>query len=122
MRKARRKKMIAVYVRVSSKQQSIKSQIPDLKRDIEAQGYDDSLVQTYEDRATGKNMDRPGWNMRDQSNIPVHIWCSTKKLFNVDAYKRGDFKQFYLDPRTRVDYLKWAPFLLAAEDFKRKKR
>lgn len=39
------------------------------------------------------------------------------ELFNVSAYKSGDFKRFFADPRTRVEYLKWAPLLLAAEDW-----
>ncbi len=37
------------------------------------------------------------------------------ELLNISAYKRGDFKQFYKDPNTRVDYLQWAPLLLTAE-------
>lgn len=40
-----------------------------------------------------------------------------KKLLNVSAYTPGDFKQFFADPRTRAEYLKWAPLLLAAEEF-----
>lgn len=39
------------------------------------------------------------------------------QLLNVDAYKPGDFKQFFADPRTRQEYLKWAPLMLAAEDY-----
>ena len=39
-------------------------------------------------------------------------------VLNVDAYQAGDFKQFFADPRTRVDYLKWAPLLLEAEEYK----
>ncbi len=38
-------------------------------------------------------------------------------LLNVSAYRPGDYLQFYADPRTRADYLKWAPLLLAAEDW-----
>lgn len=40
-----------------------------------------------------------------------------EKLFNVDAYKPGDFRQFYADPRTRAKYLRWAPALLMAEEY-----
>lgn len=46
-------------------------------------------------------------------NLVVHL----DELFNVSGYKPGDYKQFYRDPRTRRDYLKWAPFLLGAEDY-----
>lgn len=48
--------------------------------------------------------------------IPCSLAVSADKLLNISAYKVGDFKQFYADPRTRADYLKWAPLLLTAED------
>lgn len=48
--------------------------------------------------------------------------CSVSKLLNVDAYVPGDYLQFYADPRTRAQYLKWAPLLLAAEDWHAGKR
>lgn len=54
--------------------------------------------------------------------IPSRFKCSTSKLLNVSAYTPGDYKQFYADPRTRADYLKWAPLLLAAEDFYARKK
>ena len=60
-------KQIAIYVRVSTAQQTTRSQQADLKRWIEAQGLD-GQVQWYEDKATGKNMDRPGWQ-RLQASI-----------------------------------------------------
>jgi hypothetical protein len=43
----------------------------------------------------------------------------TQKLngVNVSAYKPGEHLQFFQDPRTRAKYMKWAPMLLAAEDF-----
>jgi hypothetical protein len=40
-----------------------------------------------------------------------------RALFNVEAYTPGEYKRFYADPRTRARYLKWAPFLLGAEDW-----
>lgn len=36
----------------------------------------------------------------------------------VDNYQLGDYKQFFRDPRTRADYLQWAPLLLVAEEYK----
>jgi hypothetical protein len=50
---------------------------------------------------------------------PIKCSCQVPldKLFAVEAYKPGDFRQFFDDPRTRADYIKWAPFLLAAEDY-----
>lgn len=53
---------------------------------------------------------------RDETGINTSFTCPTNHLLNVDAYTPGDFKIFFTDPRTRKDYLKWAPFLLAAED------
>jgi len=52
-------KHVAVYIRVSSKNQDTRSQEPDLKKWADAQ---DEPVQWYKDRFTGKTMDRPGWN------------------------------------------------------------
>ncbi|MFL1449234.1 hypothetical protein ACI77O_12635 [Pseudomonas tritici] len=43
------------------------------------------------------------------------------KLFNVSAYKLGDYLKFFTDPRTRSKYLEWAPMLLSAEDYHRGK-
>lgn len=49
--------------------------------------------------------------------IPCSIKVADKALLNVSAYKPGDFKQFFADPRTRQEYLKWAPLLMAAEEY-----
>lgn len=65
---------------------------------------------------------RETWRHDRGGNIPVNFKCSKTKLLNLDAYKPGDYKQFYEDPRTRADYLKWAPLLLVAEDFYGKKQ
>ena len=51
-------KHVAIYVRVSSESQDTKSQEPDLQRWENAQ---DVEVKWYQDKATGTNMDRPGW-------------------------------------------------------------
>jgi len=40
-----------------------------------------------------------------------------EKIFNISAYKLGDYKRFFNDPRTRQEYLQWAYFLLSAEDY-----
>ncbi len=50
------------------------------------------------------------------------ITINSDHLLNVSAYKPGDFQQFYRDPRTRQEYLKWAPLLLMAEDYHAGKR
>ena len=51
-------KHLAVYVRVSSRRQDHKSQLPDLERWAAAQSQP---VVFYRDKFTGKTMDRPGW-------------------------------------------------------------
>ncbi len=51
---------IAIYVRVSSKKQDFRSQLPDLKQWVAAYA-EGATVQWYDDKASGRNMDRPGW-------------------------------------------------------------
>ena len=51
-------KHAAIYVRVSTNPQDVKSQEPDLQRWADAQ---EQPVVWYRDTATGKTMDRPGW-------------------------------------------------------------
>ena len=53
-------KQTAIYIRVSTAQQSTRSQRADLERWLAAQGLNGDVA-WYEDKATGKNMDRPGW-------------------------------------------------------------
>ncbi len=55
-------KHVAVYVRVSSKAQDHRSQLPDLKRWEASQ---EQRVEWYWDKFAGKTMDRPGWNKLD---------------------------------------------------------
>ncbi len=49
--------------------------------------------------------------------MPSFFTAPLDQLFNVSAYKPGDFRQFYRDPRTRAEYIQWAYFLLGAEEF-----
>ena len=52
----------AIYLRVSTSQQTTRSQKPDLERWLSAQEPEKlGKVVWYSDSATGKNMDRPGW-------------------------------------------------------------
>lgn len=56
----------------------------------------------------------------DQSSkLETSITIPAEHLFNISAYKQGDYLQFFLDPRTRENYLKWAPLLMEAEDYVR---
>lgn len=45
-----------------------------------------------------------------------------EKVFAVEAYRPGDYKPFLCDAYLKGAYLKWAPALLAAEDFHRERR
>lgn len=58
----------------------------------------------------------------EEEPIDATFTCSAEEILNVEAYKPGDYKQFYADPRTREEYIKWAPLLLVAEDFHAGKR
>ncbi|MCH9023625.1 MAG: recombinase family protein, partial [Planctomycetes bacterium] len=54
--------LTAVYTRVSTAQQTTRSQKPDLQRWVDAQNPDElGQVKWFHDSATGKTMDRPGW-------------------------------------------------------------
>src|SRR4051812_6057092 len=57
-------KHIAIYVRVSSKDQKHASQLPDLERWAKAQN---EPVKWYTDKFTGKSMDRSDWNKIDEA-------------------------------------------------------
>ena len=51
------------------------------------------------------------------SKIETKISVPAEHLFNISAYKKGDYLQFFRDPRTREKYLQWAPLLMAAEEY-----
>jgi hypothetical protein len=50
------------------------------------------------------------------TSVECRLKVSSDRLLNVDAYRPGDFHIFYDDPRTRAEYLDWAPLLLEAEE------
>lgn len=54
---------------------------------------------------------------RWDSKIRATVTVPFDRLFNISAYRPGDFKVFFQDPRTRERYLKWAPMLIAAENY-----
>jgi hypothetical protein len=56
-----------------------------------------------------------GWG--DDTPVSCLVTVPFAELLNVSAYKAGDYKMFFCDPRTRREYLKWAPLLLTAEDY-----
>ena len=55
-------KITAIYMRVSTAGQSLRSQKPDIDRWLKAQDPDTlGPVKWFRDKATGRNTDRPGW-------------------------------------------------------------
>lgn len=66
-------------------------------------------------RWTRERLSHDRWGPKGR--VPTKFKVSADKLLNIDAYTPGDFRQFFDDPRTRQDYLRWAPLLLTAEDY-----
>lgn len=65
----------------------------------------------------GRERLRPSrWN-DDDGPLTCTLTVPKDRLLNVEAYTPGDFRLFFNDPRTRADYLEWAPYLLEAEEF-----
>jgi hypothetical protein len=60
---------------------------------------------------------RAWWRSHEGKQIQESIQVDAKDLFNASGYRRNDHLQFYRDPRTRADYVQWAPFLLTCEDW-----
>jgi len=60
---------------------------------------------------------KPGYQERARKRIGARCTVENGHLLCVDGYTPGDYKQFYEDPRTRAQYLRWAPLLLPAEDY-----
>jgi hypothetical protein len=63
-----------------------------------------------------KKQDRWGREVSDQVVIRK-LSVPKSELLCVDTYKPGDYHRFFDDPRTRSEYLKWAPLLLRAEEW-----
>ena len=60
---------------------------------------------------------RSYWNGRPDATQQKTLRIPFDEVFCVDGYEPGTMRKFFDDPRTRAEYLKWAPFLMAAEDF-----
>jgi hypothetical protein len=61
--------------------------------------------------------ERRSWHSWKTDKLRETLTVPESRLFNISAYKPGDYLQFFNDPRTREQYLKWAPLLLTAEDY-----
>lgn len=64
----------------------------------------------------------PGYIKPTYPEIPMNWWCPVEHLTCIDAYTPGDYHMFFDDPRTRAQYIKWAPILLSAEDWHHERR
>jgi hypothetical protein len=67
-------------------------------------------------RACTYRWTRKGRHYPHQKDIDTSLTTGEENLLNVDAYHPGDFHMFFDDPRTRLEYLRWAPILLEAEE------
>lgn len=60
-------------------------------------------------------------NVRETSDTDVKVLdtivVKADRLLNLSAYQAGDMRRFFDDPRTRADYLAWAPALIVAEEY-----
>ena len=59
--------------------------------------------------------ERKSWT--EEGTITSRVTIPSADVLCLDAYTPGDFHIFFDDPRTRADYLQWAPLLLAAEEY-----
>ena len=75
--------MIAIYLRVSTKRQDTRSQEAELKAWAASQS---EPVKWYRDKATGKNMDRPGWNQLEADFLAGKV--STIVVWRLDRLGR----------------------------------
>lgn len=55
--------------------------------------------------------------MRVETRTVLSHKVPVNELLCIDNYQPGSYKQFFADPRTRADYLRWAPLLLTAENY-----
>ncbi len=60
----------ALYARVSSSAQDLRSQLPDLRRWVE---LNDRPVRWFKDKATGRNMDRRDWRRLENAIAAGHV-------------------------------------------------
>lgn len=63
-------KITAVYVRVSTSKQDTRSQVADLKRWLAAHQIE---AEWFQDKASGRSMDRPAWNRLNQLIIEGQV-------------------------------------------------
>lgn len=68
------------------------------------------------------NPDRPGYGHYEydtDTDRMCHEWIPVDRVLNVSDYQAGDYKMFLCDRALLGEYLKWAQYLLTAEDWAR---
>ena len=87
-------KHVAIYIRVSTEAQDTRSQLDDLNRYINSLPPDTQVVR-YDDKFSGKTMNRPGWNALQAVTRYVDHERSVRGDDSVsDAEKRFVSSQF----------------------------
>lgn len=66
-------KFSVVYIRVSSKAQTIKSQVPDLRRYVESHSEELGQVKHLTEKHTGRTMNRPKWNKVEKAIVANRV-------------------------------------------------
>lgn len=88
---------------------------------IESVKRDRSAVQISWPHRYGWNYEDPYTGSYDKANElsgkMSHCWVPMEYIINVTDYMAGDYKMFLCNRAARGHYLKWAPFLLTAEDY-----
>ena len=77
---------IACYVRVSTKGQKTDSQVAEIEKWLVANGYNPEVVKWYEDKETGKNLNRPAL-----TRLQADVFAGTIKtiaLWKLDRLSR----------------------------------
>jgi hypothetical protein len=69
-----------------------------------------------------ESKEKPGWGHYEHdydTDRMCHEWIPVNRVFNVSDYHLGDYKMFLCDRSLQGEYLKWAQYLLTAEDWAR---
>lgn len=68
---------------------------------------------------------KPGWGHYEtiwETDRMCHEWVPMSCVINISDYTPGDYKMFLCDRTLQGKYLVWAPFLLTAEDWHRRRK
>lgn len=108
------------------------NRMPDICR-VESVKRDGSAVKVtwpWGSLAHGKerwveNPNRPGWGRYEydtETDRMCHEWIPINRVLNVSDYNLDDYKMFLCDRTLQGEYLKWAQYLLTAEDWARNRK